>query len=292
MQETVLGVDVGGSHITAAIVDTVGRSVVPHSLVREKIDAHASASAIMDGWTAALKAAEEAWGSKCTYVAVSMPGPFDYERGISLIKGMNKYEALYGMDIKQVFAERMKLPANRVRFVNDAEAFLRGEILGGAGGDDNRVFGLTLGTGLGSALFEQGEAKDLNLGSSSFLDGIAEDYISTRGILTFYRSLGGEGIQDVKTLVKRMDQDSSAGKAIDQLALWLADFLLAHIPKLRPDLVIIGGNISKAYRLFLPQVSRMLREHNISIPMKVAEMGEQAAILGAASFVNYLKNSK
>ncbi|QNL48093.1 ROK family protein [Olivibacter sp. SDN3] len=291
IEETVLGADVGGSHITAAIVDTVGRSVVPHSLVRRRIDAHASASVIMDAWVAALNAAEEAWGSKCTYLAVSMPGPFDYERGISLIKGMNKYEALYGIDIRQVFAERMKLPVNCVRFVNDAEAFLRGEVLAGPGSDVNRVFGVTLGTGLGSALFEEGRVKDLNLGSSPFLGGIAEDYISTRGILAFYRSLGGGEIQDVKTLVERVDEDSKAQKAINQLALWLADFLLIHLPVLRPDLVIIGGNISKAYHLFLPKVSRILHERNISTPIKVAEVGEQAAILGAASFVNYIKNA-
>ncbi|MEH6307169.1 ROK family protein [Olivibacter sp. CPCC 100613] len=290
MQETVLGADVGGSHITAAVVDMEHHAVIPHSLVRRKIDPHASASVITDAWTAALVAAEEAWGNKCNYLAVSMPGPFDYERGISLIKGMNKYDALYGMDIRQIFAACMQLPAKHVHFRNDAEAFLRGEA--SRCNEKDRIFGVTLGTGLGSALFDQGEVKDLNLGSSAFLDGIAEDYISTRGILSFYRSLGGNDIDDVKTLVAHLHHNTKAEQAIKQLALWLVDFLSAHIAELKPNVVIIGGNISKAHRFFLPEVSRVLGERGVPVTIKVAEMGEQAAILGAASFINPLKNNK
>lgn len=286
MKETVLGVDVGGSHITAAVVDLKKRALVPHSVIRRKIDAHAPAAIIVDDWTAALKEAEAAWGYKCRALAVSMPGPFDYKQGISLIKGMNKYEALYGMDIRKLFAERMELPLDGVQFVNDAEAFLRGEVLGGDGSAEGRVLGVTLGTGLGSAFFEQGAVKDLNLGSSPFLEGIAEDYISTRGILAYYHALGGAAVQDVKTLVERIDQDAKAEEAMQQLAVWLADFLLTHAPVLKPDVVIIGGNISKAHQLFLPAVSRLLREGKFSGLVKVAEMGEQAAILGAASFFN------
>lgn len=288
MKETVLGVDVGGSHITAAVVDIEKRSLVPHTVIRRKIDAHAPAAIIMDDWTAALKAAEVAWGYKCSALAVSMPGPFDYEQGISLIKGMNKYEALYGMDIRKLFAERMGLPLDGVRFVNDAEAFLRGEVFGGDARVEGRVLGMTLGTGLGSALFEQGLVKDLNLGSSPFLEGIAEDYISTRGILAYYHLQGGAAVQDVKTLVERMGQDAKAKAAMQQLAVWIADFILTHTPVLKPDLVIIGGNISKAHQLFLPTVSRLLYEANFTGVIKVAEMGEQAAILGAASFFNSL----
>lgn len=291
IEKAVLGVDVGGSHITAAIVDTLERSVLKHSLVRKKIDPHASAEEIIGVWTATLKAAEQAFGYKCTHLAVSMPGPFDYENGISFIKGMHKYDALYGQDIKQLFAGRMELPAKAIHFLNDAEAFLRGEIFGSSEDTSARVLGLTLGTGLGSALFEHGKVKDLNLGSAPFLEGIAEDYISTRGILAHYQWLGGNEIQDVKTLVQRMDNDAKAAKAIGQLAQWLADFLLQQLPHLKPDQVIIGGNISKAHALFLPQVRHILSKHHISIPLKVARMGEQAAILGAGSLIDQLKKS-
>lgn len=287
MQKTILGADVGGSHITAAVIHPVTQSIVSDTLIRKKIDAHATASTILEAWTSALLEAQGGWNSPCTDLAVSMPGPFDYEQGISLIRGMNKYEALYGFNVKQAFAERMHLSTERIRFLNDAEAFVRGEIIGGNFRDKDRVLGLTLGTGLGAAFFNLGVVNDLNLGSSRFLDGIAEDYISTRGILTCYRSLGGEGIYDIKSLAEGIAEDVKARKAMGQLANWLVDFFSIHLPILKPDTVIIGGNISKAYRLFLPEVTEQLAARQIFVPIKVAMMGEQAALLGAASLINY-----
>lgn len=286
MQTTVLSADVGGSHITAAVIHPVTQSIVDDTLIRKKIDAHAPASTILEAWTCALIEAQEASGKQCTDLAVSMPGPFDYENGISLIKGMNKYEALYGFNVKEVFAERVKLPPSRVRFLNDAEAFLRGEIIGSNLAEKSQVLGLTMGTGLGAAFFNSGVVKDLNLGSSRFLDGIAEDYISTRGLLTYYRSLGGAGIDDVKSLAEVISGDRKAKETMAQLAHWLADFLLIHLTALKPDAVIIGGNISKAYHLFLPEVVERLAAQKILVPIKVAMMGEQAALLGAASLIN------
>jgi glucokinase len=40
-------------------------------------------------------------------IGISMPGPFDYENGICLIKGQNKYEALYGLYIKGLLADKL-----------------------------------------------------------------------------------------------------------------------------------------------------------------------------------------
>ncbi len=291
MEESILCADIGGSHITAAVISTTSQIVVSDTIVRRKIDAHGTAEVIMAAWVSTLLDAQERWGSKCNYLAVSMPGPFDYERGISLIKDMNKYDALFGMDIKQEFADRTTLPADCIWFMNDAEAFLRGEVCQDSNKRYKRVLGLTLGTGLGSAFFEGGVVADLNLGSSPFLDGIAEDYISSRGILAYYRAIGGTEATDVKTLVRGIYAGTETAEAIQQLVIWLAEFLLEQVPALNPDLVIVGGNISKAHALFLPEVSRILEGHSIHVPIKVAAMGEQAALFGAASFIKLKKNN-
>lgn len=289
IEEGILCADIGGSHITAAVVNGTSQTVISDTIVRQKIDGHATAEVILATWTATLVAAQEIWGNKCDCLAVSMPGPFDYERGISLIKDMDKYDALFGMDIKREFADRMALSMDRIWFMNDAEAFLRGEMCQDSNKYFKRVLGLTLGTGLGSAFFQQDEVRDLNLGSSPYLSGMAEDYISSRGILAYYRALGGKDTTDVKTLVKGAGKDGRAAEAMQQLAIWLADFLLEHIPELNPDIIIVGGNISKAQALFLPQVSHILEDYGIRIPAKVAAMGEQAAMLGAASFIKFKK---
>ncbi len=60
-----------------------------------------------------------------------MPGPFDYEKGISFIKDQNKYESLYGLNVKEMMAERLGVSTDHIRLMNDAGCFLQGEVMGG-----------------------------------------------------------------------------------------------------------------------------------------------------------------
>ena len=39
---------------------------------------------------------------------MAFPGPFDYEQGISLMKGLNKYDQIYGMKIPQELRKRRR----------------------------------------------------------------------------------------------------------------------------------------------------------------------------------------
>ncbi len=66
-----------------------------------------------------------------------MPGPFDYVKGISYIKGVAKYEKLYGCNVAESIAERLGFENGfPVRFMNDVSVFAVGEALVGkaAGG--------------------------------------------------------------------------------------------------------------------------------------------------------------
>ncbi|MFF5383254.1 ROK family protein [Pedobacter suwonensis] len=279
----ILSADIGGSHISAAIVDPFIAEILPGSLLRRSVNAHSEAQDILFTWTSALKSVIENSEKKPDYLSVSMPGPFDYKNGISLIKGMNKYESLYGISIKQVLAEALGLSSDSISFTNDAEAFLKGEAEHGAGRGFDRILGITLGTGLGSAIFCDGISEDKNLGSSAFNGCIAEDFISTRGLLNYYKSLGGNRAEDIKALAELVSEDPAAGKAFNKLASWLSDFFSLHLPHYQSDLILIGGNISKASHLFLPKLERDLENKGIHIPIRIAELGEVAAKLGAAA---------
>src|SRR5690606_9885973 len=123
-------------------------------------------------------------------IGIAMPGPFDYVNGISLIKGLGKYEALYGMNIKGELKARMMLPQDvPVIFANDAVCFARGEYSYGSALGYRRVVALTLGTGLGAAFLEDGRRVDKGpevpdggvLYNIPYGNGIAEDCFSTRG---------------------------------------------------------------------------------------------------------------
>ena len=61
-------------------------------------------------------------------VAVSIPGPMDYPRGMSLMK--HKFAAIYGVSLADWLGER--LPGTEIVFVHDGVAFALGEMADGA----------------------------------------------------------------------------------------------------------------------------------------------------------------
>ncbi len=78
-----------------------------------------------------------------------MPGPFDYPTGVGRFAGVGKFESLAGVDVGAGLRERLTGRAERLCFLNDADAFAIGEYRAGAARGHQRVVCLTLGTGWG-----------------------------------------------------------------------------------------------------------------------------------------------
>src|SRR5215207_3029952 len=94
----VVGIDIGGSHITAAVVDLQQRQIQPGTLIRNRVNSHAAADDIIHQWSETISQVFECDNSISKKLGLAMPGPFDYENGICLIKGLDKYEHLYGLN--------------------------------------------------------------------------------------------------------------------------------------------------------------------------------------------------
>lgn len=278
----VAGVDIGGSHITAALVDLEVRSVLPAFSARKHINAQEDAASIIDNWCETIGQVFEAQPSLPRRVGIAMPGPFDYEKGISFIKDQNKYEALYGLNVKEMMAERLGVSPDHIRLMNDAGCFLQGEVVGGAARGFKSAVGVTLGTGLGTAIFHEGMAKDANLWCAPFLDGIAEDYISARWLIKKYQEVSGTAVEHVKELVSLIPDDPRIKDIFKEFGQNLAAFLGPFIRDNNPEVVVIGGNISKSAEWFLETVEAALLAQSIDIPVRIARLGENAHIMGAA----------
>ncbi|MHA6246910.1 ROK family protein [Pontibacter sp. CAU 1760] len=279
----VIGVDIGGSHITAAVVDLEKQAMVPGTLYRAEVNSEGSVAQVLDTWCAVINQAQATLPGTAVKLGVSMPGPFNYEEGICLFQNQNKYDCLYGLNVKQLLADRLQCGRDSIRMANDASCFLRGEVFGGAAKAATSAIGLTLGTGLGSATLQQGIAADADLWRSPFKDGIAEEYLSTRAFVAAYKKLSGREVADVKALAALYPQDAKAQEVFyafgEDLALFLAPFVL----KQAPDVVIIGGNIAKAWDFFVPATLQHLAGMGISVPLQQAILAEEAALVGAAS---------
>ena len=283
-QELTLGVDIGGSHITAALVDMDGRTVIDNSWQRSRIQSDGSAEEVIAGWSAVIR--------ECLLtrpnsgrIRIAMPGPFDYECGISRMLGQGKYDALYNVNVKAALLAKLGELVTDIQFANDATCFLQGESVGGAGRGYNHVLGLTLGTGFGSATFKDGRATDADLWRHPFIDGICEDYFSTRWFVRRYFELTGNQVKDVKELISDGRDKNRVTQVFEEfsrnLSLFITEVQKAEEPY---DCIVLGGNISNAYSHFLPRLLDFLRQKLIYAPVLVSVLGENAALLGAAFY--------
>lgn len=278
----VAGVDIGGSHITAALVDLEVRRVLPSFSARKSINAQDDAASIINNWCEAIGDVFETQPALHKRIGIAMPGPFDYEKGISLIKNQDKYESLYGLNVKELIAERLGVRPEDIRLMNDAGCFLQGEVVGGAARGYKSAVGVTLGTGLGSAWFKDGLAEDANLWCAPFKESIAEEYISSRWLVKRYQEVCNGMVANTKEMVDLIPSDDRIKGIFEEFGANLAAFLALFIKQYDPEVVVIGGNIAKSSEWFLPRVEKDLAEQHIHVDIRIARLGENAHIMGAA----------
>lgn len=284
----VAGVDIGGSHITAALVDLEQKELIAESFTRAKLNPHGTAEEIIACWSTTLEKLNTIYSFE--RLGMAMPGPFDYENGVSLIKNQNKYDALYGKNIKTLLGEALSIPAQNILLKNDAACFLQGEVFAGAVKGFTHCIGLTLGTGLGSALYKNNEAENMDLWQHPFKDSIAEDYLSTRWFVQRYFDETGKQINGVKELCLMVDKGAAVKETFDEFSLNLELFLKELIRREKPQAIVIGGNIANAYALFGKAILQTIKEFP-HVCIEKAVLGETAAILGAASLCSIADTS-
>jgi len=276
--EVLCGVDIGGAHITASFINRDTCSVDATTIQRIHVDAHADANTILDTWSYFLSFFTQKGQAQ---IGIAMPGPFDYEKGISLIKGQAKYESLYGHNVKEGLAKRLGIDVADIIMYNDAACFLKGEVIGGSAQGYHHVAGVTLGTGLGSAVFHEGDVLNADLWCTPFKDGIAESYLSTRWIVARYEQLTGVKLPNVLALTAYLPANPFAQQVFNEFGHNLGLFLLDFAKREQVEAVILGGNIANAGVFFLEALNDVLQKGHTTLPIHISGLGEQASLLGS-----------
>jgi glucokinase len=287
----ILGVDIGGSHISSALTEPGEVTVLDHSFIRKRIKSSAkSPEIILNEWAEALQdSLKKIKGDVLQGIGIAMPGPFDYANGISLIKGVNKYNALYGINIKEALKNQLNIGFDLpIIFENDASCFGLGECIAGEAQGFKKVIAITLGTGLGACFIKENEIIQSGDGvpeggylyNCPFKNGIAEDYISSRWLMDEYFRITGESLT-VKDISDKA-RNNNDRKAIDiflKLSENIAELLAPWIQSFGADCIVIGGSIAQSSNLFVPALTKALKnKHTISIPIKISNKMELSAI--------------
>ncbi|MCX6321607.1 MAG: ROK family protein [Bacteroidia bacterium] len=287
-----IGTDIGGSHISCAAVDLVSGKILRDTLTERAVNNQAQANEIIAVWAEALSGAlAKVPFEKVKGIGFAMPGPFDYVKGICFIRGVAKYENLYGINIIDAISSSLEVPEDfLIRFMNDASAFAVGEAWAGSATKANRSLSITLGTGFGSAFISNRipivDGPDVpKLGCIYHLpyrDGIADDYFSTRGLLGRYKNLTGKELSGVKEVAALAASDRIISDLFTDFGDKLGLFLAPWLKKFKAEIIVIGGNISYAYSLFGDVFEDRLKKENCNCKVALSKLKEDAALLGSA----------
>lgn len=280
----VIALDVGGSSVKSGIVSTDQTVMaVSHTPINSKGDAAHILSTLTGIIQQHLAQIPE---QRLLGIGFGFPSPFDYDAGVCLIKGVQKYERIYGVNVREALRERLNRPDMHINFRNDAEAAIIAETRYGAAKQYRRVIGLTLGTGLGSAFvvnnvrIKQGAhvpAPDGMLFHEIYRGQQADEWFSTRGVLARIeaRALPYES---VAAACNAADEGSEAAQAL--FAEWgddLGTFIAPYMRNFNAEALLIVGGIAGAFSHFHDAIQAHTR-----IPILRGTLGQDGALLGAA----------
>jgi predicted NBD/HSP70 family sugar kinase len=292
MKHYAVGADIGGSHISAALIDMAEKKIVAGSMISLKVDNQASAGEILAVWTVALKTTmARVDRAAIAGIGIAMPGPFDYTNGIALFEGVEKYENLYGVRIGELLKQSLDIDGEmELRFMNDATAFAVGEAWMGKVTGYKRSLALTLGTGFGAAFIESGlpvlEGAEIPesgcMWHLPYKDGIADDYFSTRWFTRQYLGRTGKSLVGVKEIREEALYDKKSQELFVEFGAGLGNFLSPWIKAFGAEALVIGGNLSKAHDLFGDFLRSALSSRQIYIPVHTSDLLEDAALVGSS----------
>lgn len=285
-----IGADIGGSHISCSLFEHSNKVLISESLVFKKINRNAMRDDIISDWADAINLTRKTLKQNIKGVGLAMPGPFDYYNGISLIKGVDKFESLYQVNIREALSDKIKIPPNQIRFINDASAFTIAETSIGEAKNFDRCVGITLGTGFGSCFSDGGQPilkrDDVPQGGflydKPFKDKIADEVFSTRGIIRDYFERSGKLCDSVLQVSLNAENENAARETFSEFGKQLGIFLFPYLQTFDAKVIVLGGNICRAYHLFSGTLHQQLPGYKVY----VSSLGEKAAMVGAARLLD------
>lgn len=275
----ILSCDIGGTHITSAIVEKDSWKILDETITRSHVNSLENAKSIFLDWTNNMKACLEKTDISIKKIGIAAPGPFDYDKGIALMKGQSKYDSIYNMQVTEPILDGLGNTDLTILYINDAAAFLQGEVFGCGLENNERILGITLGTGLGSAVWNQGEkAFDADLWNTPYKDSIYEEYLVTRWFVKRFEELTGLKESGLREILEKHGETEEVEQLLSEYQENLLSFIKFFSKEYDCKILVIGGNIVKAWDRIFPEKSS-LKEFEILI----GKYQEHAAIIGAAA---------
>lgn len=296
-----IGIDLGGTKIEGAAIGDDARELARRRVTTPRGDYDATLSAIVD----LVHTIEKETGLRGT-VGVGIPGAPSPATG--LIKNANS-TWLNGRPFGADLEARLGLP---VRVANDANCFALSEATDGAAAGADVVFGVILGTGTGGGVVVSGKVlvgpnaiagewghNPLPWADASEQPGPAcycgrhgciESFLSGPGLSADFERATGTSLAAGDIVTRAEAGEIRADEALQRYEGRLARALAAIINMLDPDVIVVGGGMSKTPRLYqrVPQLwgayvfSAGASDSAVRTRLARAKHGDSSGVRGAA----------
>ncbi len=291
-----IGVDLGGTKIEAVALDDTGQVVAR----RRRPTPRQSYAETLRAIVALVNDLELEIGTRAS-LGIATPGALSPHTG--LIKNANSTH-LIGERLDEALSEALN---RRVRVANDANCFALSEAVDGAARGARVVFGVILGTGVGAGIVVEGRVltgrnaiagewghNPLPWPRASELPGprcycgrygCIETFVSGPGLARDYREGSEEALsaEAIARLAQAGEQRAEASMARFEHRLARG---LAHVINiLDPDVIVLGGGLSKIARLY-ESVPGLWGEYvfsdRVDTPLRPPVHGDASGVRGAA----------
>jgi len=274
--EACIGVDLGGTNIRA------GRIMNDLIEVQNQVRTPKDAKNEWETVEAIKEVIRSVMNEHVEAIGIGVPSVVDRVRGI--VYDVTNIPHWKEVHLKKSLEKEFEIP---VYLDNDANCFALAERYYGVGQDFENFVGLTIGTGLGGGIIQQGKLlKDANCGSGEFgtlpyKDYTVEYYASGSFFLNVYGVDGSEMHQ------RALHRDHEALEAYRQLGKHLGEAVKMVVLTVDPQMIVFGGTVADAHVLFEEALWDDLQDFAFPSSIKNLHLFfselEHPGILGAAS---------
>jgi fructokinase len=287
-----MGIDLGGTKIEGIVLDEQGRE-----LFRKRVETLSE-----QGYRPILQRIKSLYDDLAASVSglphtigIGTPGV------VSPSSGLMKNSNTVCMNGQPVKADLQKLLGRPIEMQNDANCFAMAEALLGAGRGKKLVFGVIMGTGCGGGIVHKGEVitgpqgiagewghMSINPeGPLCFCGkrGCVETYISGGGLQRLYRAQFGVQKSFFEIEMEYHRGEPLAVKFMGEFFAHFGRAIANLIDVLDPDVVVLGGGVSKfndVYTKGVAEVARFVFNDTLETPIVKHEIGDSAGVIGAA----------
>jgi fructokinase len=296
-----VGIDLGGTKIEGVVMDETGAERPRRRIATPRDDYAATLEATAALVDDLLQEAQAVAGVQQATVGVATPGSVSPLTG--LMQNANS-TWLNGRPLGADLAAHLRRP---VRLANDANCFALSEALDGAAAGAGTVLGVILGTGCGAGVVIEGRLLDgprgiggewghnpLPWAAANELPGplcwcgrrgCMETWVSGPALAAAYLQDGGTTMRAEEIVARAAAGEVRAQAALDRHADRLARGLAHVVNILDPDVIILGGGLSRLTHLY-EQLPALMAPHifaeDTRVDLRAPRWGDASGARGAA----------